>query len=160
MRAPHPEPPGHRWYAIDWSTTPPSADTLRYQSDRAADIVNDLKSRLEKASIDERIKICTRIAELQVAAADKLFTAGNTEDARRAVEEVATYLEKARDAAMQSGHRLKETEIAARKSVRRLEDIKRSLAFEDQPIVEQSIKRLEDVRTSLLERMFRKEKKK
>ena len=127
---------------------------------RAADTVDELKARLEKANNDERIKICTRIAALQVATADQLFTDGNAEDARRAVEEVATYLEKARDAAMQSGHRLKETEIAARKSVRRLENIKRTLAFEDQPAVEQSIQRLEDVRTSLLERMFRKEKKK
>jgi phospholipase/carboxylesterase len=25
-RAPHPEPPGHRWYAIDWRTTPPRPD--------------------------------------------------------------------------------------------------------------------------------------
>ena len=126
----------------------------------ASDSVDELKARVEKASNDDRIRICTRIAELQVSVADKSFTAGAMEDARRAVEDVATYLEKARDAAMQSGHRLKETEIAARKSVRRLDDIKRTLAFEDQPTVEQSIKRLEDVRTSLLERMFQKDKKK
>lgn len=25
-RAPHPEPPGYRWYAVDWSAVPPRAD--------------------------------------------------------------------------------------------------------------------------------------
>ena len=127
---------------------------------RAADRVDDLKARVEKANGDERIKICTQIAELQLANADKLYTAGNAAYARSSVEEVATYLEKARDSAIETGRRLKETEIAARKAARRLEDVKRTLAFEDQPPVDQSIKRLESVRTSLLERMFRKDKKK
>ncbi len=42
----------------------------------------------------------------------------------------------------------------------KLRDIKRTLAFEDQPPVEQAIRRLEDVRTALLKEMFAKEKKK
>ena len=58
---------------------------------RAADRVDDLKARVEKSNGDERIKICTQIAELQLANADKLYTAGNAADARSSVEEVATY---------------------------------------------------------------------
>ena len=42
----------------------------------------------------------------------------------------------------------------------KLRDIKRTLAFEDQPPVEQAIRRLEDVRTTLLKEMFAKENKK
>jgi hypothetical protein len=38
----------------------------------------------------------------------------------------------------------------------KLRDIKRTLAFEDQPPVEQAIRRLEDVRTILLKEMFAK----
>ena len=38
----------------------------------------------------------------------------------------------------------------------KLRDIKRTLAFEDQPPVEQAIHRLEDIRTTLLKEMFAK----
>jgi hypothetical protein len=41
----------------------------------------------------------------------------------------------------------------------KLRDIKRTLAFEDQPPVEQAIRRLEDVRTTLLKEMFAKDNK-
>jgi len=33
-RAPYPEPPGYRWYAIDWVMTPPSADPAEIASSR------------------------------------------------------------------------------------------------------------------------------
>jgi hypothetical protein len=41
----------------------------------------------------------------------------------------------------------------------KLRDIKRTLAFEDQPPVIQAIDRLEDIRTTLLKEMFAKENK-
>jgi len=74
---------------------------------------------------------------------------------------VASYSEKARDSAIASKKHLKNAEIATRKMAEKLNDIKRTLAFEDQPPVEQAIHRLEDVRTSLLKEMFsdKKEKK-
>jgi len=36
-------------------------------------------------------------------------------------------------------------------------DIRRTLAFDDQPPVEQAIRRLEDIRTALLKEMFAKD---
>ena len=71
-----------------------------------------------------------------------------------------TYSEKARDAATQTRKRLKNVEIDVRKMAAKLRDIKRTLAFEDQPPVEQAIDRLEDIRTTLLKEMFAKEEKK
>ena len=71
-----------------------------------------------------------------------------------------TYSEKARDAATQTKKHLKNIEIDVRKIADKLRDIKRTLAFEDQPPVEQAIRRLEDVRTTLLHEMFAKENKK
>jgi hypothetical protein len=41
----------------------------------------------------------------------------------------------------------------------KLRDIKRTLAFDDQPPVDQAVRRLEDVRTSLLNAMFANDKK-
>ncbi|MGA9495494.1 MAG: hypothetical protein WBV41_06545, partial [Terriglobales bacterium] len=82
------------------------------------------------------------------------------EPARAAVEEIAIYSERARDAAIQTKKRLKNVEIDVRKMADKLRDIKRSLAFEDQPPVDQAIRRLEEVRTTLLQEMFAKDEKK
>ena len=80
-------------------------------------------------------------------------------EARDAVNEVITYSEQARDAAMTSQKHLKNVEIDVRKIADRLRDIRRTLAFEDQPPVEQAIRRLEDIRTALLKQMFAKDDK-
>ncbi|MGH9641058.1 MAG: hypothetical protein ACRD3Q_01405 [Terriglobales bacterium] len=121
--------------------------------------VAELKARLEHARTQDRPQICVRIARLQMQAADKLYTEGHADDARAAVEEVATYLEQARDAAIGNKSHLKNVEIDARKISERLRDIKRTLAFEDQAPVDQVIHRIEDVRTSLLNAMFADKKK-
>jgi hypothetical protein len=121
--------------------------------------VDELKSRVQNALPQDRPGICVQIAQLQLRNADKLYTDGNAEQARAAVDEVVTYAEKARDFATETRKHLKHVEIAARKMAEKLKDIKRTLAFEDQPPVEHAIQRLEEVRTSLLKEMFKKEKK-
>ena len=122
--------------------------------------VDGLKARWQNASVEDRATISIRIAELQLRAADKLYIDGRVDEARAAVDDVATYSEKARDAAIQSKKHLKNAEIATRKMAAKLRDIKRTLAFEDQPPVEQAIRRLEDVRTALLNEMFSNKKEK
>ena len=127
---------------------------------RKEESIEQLKARVDAASPDEKVKVSLEIAERQVEAADKAFTDGNVDAAHAAVEDVAIYAEKARDAAIASGRRVKDAEIAARKMARRLDDIKRTVSFEDQPAIEKSVKRLDDVRTDLLSHMFGKDKKK
>ncbi|MGP0097354.1 MAG: hypothetical protein ACLPHI_09975 [Terriglobales bacterium] len=122
--------------------------------------VDELKSRFEKARVEDRAELGIRIAQEQLHNADKLYNAGNIDEARAAVDDIVTYSEKARDAATQTKKRLKNTEIDARKMAEKLRDIKRNLAFEDQPPVEQAIRRLEDIRTTLLDEMFAKDDKK
>jgi len=121
--------------------------------------VAELKGRLQNARPEDRPELCGRIAQLQLKAADRLYTEGHVEEARAAVEDVAAYFEKARDFAIASKTHLKNIEIDARKASERLADIKRTLAFEDQAPVEQAIHRIEDVRTSLLNAMFGDKKK-
>jgi hypothetical protein len=127
---------------------------------REVETLEQLKARVDAARGDEKIKICLEIAEQQVEAANKNFNDGDVEAAHAAVDEVAVYAEKARDASIASGRRLKDCEISARKMSRRLSDIKRTVAFEDQPVIEKAVRRLEDVRTDLLAQMFSKDKKK
>lgn len=116
--------------------------------------LEELKARAETANLDDRAGICVRIAELQLKDADKLFTEGKAEEGRTALADVVSYSEKARDAATQSGKKLKPTEIAVRKMSHKLHDIKRSVAFDEQAPVQDAIDHLERVRTDLLAKMF------
>ena len=121
--------------------------------------VDELKSRLQNARPEDRPGLCLQIAHQQLNNADKLYNEGKVEQARAAVDDIVTYSEKARDSASQTKKHLKNVEIGIRKISEKLRDIKRTLAFEDQPPVDQAIKRLEDIRTALLQEMFAKEKK-
>jgi hypothetical protein len=121
--------------------------------------VDEMKARFESTHLEDRPGLGIRIAFHQLHNADKLYGEGNVEQARAAVEDIVSYSEKASDAATQTKKHLKNVEIDVRKMADKLRDIKRTLAFEDQPPVEQAVRRLEDIRTALLKEMFAKDKK-
>jgi len=125
--------------------------------------VDELKARFESAHPEDRPELAIRIAQHQLRNADRLYSEGDVDKASAAVEDIVSYSEKARDAATQTKKHLKNVEIDVRKLAEKLRDIKRTLAFDDQPPVDKAIRRLEDVRTTLLKEMFakdiRKEKK-
>jgi hypothetical protein len=123
------------------------------------DTVAGLKARFESVHPEDRPDLGMRIAQQQLRNADKLYGEGNVDQARAAVDDIVTYSEKARDAAIQTKKHLKNVEIDVRKMAEKLRDIKRTLAFDDQPPVEQAVRRLEDVRTTLLKEMFARDKK-
>ena len=120
--------------------------------------LQELMARAESAKVEDRPALCVEIAERQLKSADELYTAGKVDDARTALQDVVTYSEKAHDAAIQSGKKVKNTEIALRKMAAKLRDIKRSLNFEDQAPVQAAADRLESLRTDLLSHMFGKGK--
>jgi len=121
--------------------------------------VEELKARLQTVRPEDRGNIALEIAERQVAAADRLFKDGKPDEAQAAVKDVVTYSGKAGEAAGQSGHRIKNTEIALRKMAHRLADVKRSVAYDDQPAIQSAIDSLEKTRTDLLNKMFGKKEK-
>jgi len=121
--------------------------------------VEELKARVANARPDERVNLCLEIAGHQVTAADKLYNEGNVVEAQSAIRDVVSYAGQAGEAASQTGHHLKNTEIAMRKMAHRLADIKRNLAFENQATVQTAIESLERIRTELLDRMFGKKAK-
>jgi hypothetical protein len=120
----------------------------------------ELITRAESSKLDDRPHLYTEIARRQVKAADQLYDAGKPEEARAALHDVLEYSDKASDAATHSGKKLKDTEIAVRKMVARLRDIKRTVAFEDQASIEEAVNHLEQVRTQLLSQMFGKKENK
>jgi hypothetical protein len=120
--------------------------------------LQQLIARAESAKLEDRPTLYVEIADRQLTSADELYTAGKVDDARAAVSDVVAYSEKAHDSAIQSGKKLKGTEIAFRRMAARLRDIKRNVNFDDQAPVQAAADRLENLRTDLLSHMFGKGK--
>jgi len=118
--------------------------------------VDELKTRLSSAGIADRPHLCIQIAEHQLSAADKLYAGSEDEKAQSALTDVVAYSELARDYAIQSHKREKQTEIAVRGMIRKLSDIMHSLGHADQAPVHDAINRLQHVRDDLLAAMFPK----
>jgi hypothetical protein len=116
-----------------------------------------LVKRAEAASIGQQPALYAEIAERQLRTADQLYNNGQVDAARAAVNDVVTYSDRASDAASHARSKIKNTEIAIRKMAAKLRDIKRGLAFEDQPPVQAAADHLEGLRSSLLSRMFAKD---
>jgi hypothetical protein len=117
--------------------------------------LQELMARCESAKVEDRPALCVEIAERQLKSADELYTAGKVDEARSALKDVVAYSEKAHDAAIQTGKRVKNTEIEFRKMAAKLRDIKRTVNFDDQEPLQAAADRLESLRTDLLTHMFK-----
>jgi polyhydroxyalkanoate synthesis regulator phasin len=120
--------------------------------------VPELLKRADASPVGDRPAQYIEIAERQLKAADELFNAGKVEQAQSAVRDVVSCSEKAHDAAVESGKRLKQTEIAERKMSAKLRDLKRTLNFDDQAPVQAASERLQSLADDLLSHMFGKGK--
>jgi hypothetical protein len=118
--------------------------------------VEELKARLATASAGERPRLCLEIAERQLTSADKFYADGDTEKGQAALSDVALFCETARDNSIQSGKRLKQTEISVRLMARKLTDLKHRVTHDEQTAVQSTIDRLQKVRDDLLAAMFHK----
>jgi len=120
--------------------------------------LQELIARANAAPLKEQPGLYIDVAERQLKSADELYGEGKVDDARAAIADVVTYSQKAHDAAVQSGKKLKPTEMASRKMSHRLRDLKRTLNFDDQAPVQAAADRLETMAQDLLSHMFGKEK--
>jgi hypothetical protein len=122
--------------------------------------IEELKERAANASTGDRAALCIHVGERQLENADKLYLAGDSEKGQAALVDVATYAEMARDSAVQSHKHEKQTEISVRKMIRKLTDLKHTVAHEEQEEIQKTVDRLERVRDDLLGDMFPKGGKK
>ena len=127
-------------------------------SQAAKETVEELAVRAEAARPEDRPGLYIEIAERQLKNAGQLFGENKNDQAVNAIRDIATFAEKAHDAAMVARSRLKGTEIALRKMAAKLRDLKRTLSFEDQTPVQAAADHLEGLRTDLLGQMFGKKK--
>jgi hypothetical protein len=116
--------------------------------------VDELKGRVANAAVADRPRVCVRISERQLDAADGFYSAGDNDKAQAALTDVIAFSELARDYAIQSRKHEKQAEIAIRKMVRKLADMKHTVSREEQEQVQRAIDRLQRVRDDLLAAMF------
>ena len=122
--------------------------------------LDQLIARAETARPEDRPALCVEIARQKADIADKFYHDGNAEAGTATLREVVTFSKKATDASIETGKKLKNTEIALRKMVEKFRDVKRTVAFEDQAPIQQTMDELEKMRTDLLSTMFGKKKAK
>jgi hypothetical protein len=122
--------------------------------------IEALKAKVPGTNIPDRPGLCIHISEKQLEAANKLYQAGESEQAKAALTDVTAFAELARDYSIQSHKHEKQAEIALRKMSRKLADLKHTVLHEEQQPVQDTIDRLEKVRDDLLLAMFPKGGKK
>ncbi len=122
--------------------------------------VDQLKAEAEHAAPDQQGRLYAEIADKLVSVADQQFTGGESVKGHATVQEILQYGAKARDLAIQTRKKMKETEKSLRACRRRLENMRRTLAAEDRPKVEAVEKQLEKLTEDVLESMFAPPEKK
>jgi hypothetical protein len=122
--------------------------------------LDQLIARADSARLEDRPALYLEIARQKAETADKLYHDGNAEAGNAALPDVLNFSRKATQASIETGKRLKNTEIGLRKMVEKFRDLKRSVAFEDQAPIQQTTDELEKMRTELLSAMFGKKKNK
>lgn len=121
--------------------------------------LDKLKADAEKAQGGQQGKIYAQLADKLVAVADQQFTSGNSEQGQATVQEVLQYATKAHDIALRTHDDRKQIEILLRETQRHLENVKRTLAAEDRPALDDVEKKLAQFRQELLDSMFAPKKK-
>jgi hypothetical protein len=124
----------------------------------AKETVQEMEAKADAAPLADRPPLYVDAAEQQLSNAIDGYKAGKSDAARAAVEDILRLTGKARDTAMQSGKRLKNTEISMRKMADKLRDLQRTLNYDDQAPVKAAADKLETMRSDLLSYMFSKGK--
>jgi hypothetical protein len=123
---------------------------------------DQLRTDAERASGGHQAMLYAQLAEQLVTDAEAQFTAGESAKAQQSVQQVRDAAARARDAGIKSHRKLKDIEIHLRETQRHLDNVKRTLAAEDRPALDEVEKKIEQYRQDLLDTMFppKKERKK
>ncbi len=115
-----------------------------------------LKAKAEQTRGGDQGRLYAEVARELVEVADHQYIDGDVEKAENSVKDIVSYAGKARESLRGSKRKIKETEILLRKTQRRLDDVRRTLAASDQPKVQDAVAKLEVIRRELLDQMFSK----
>lgn len=118
------------------------------------EILQELKERARTAKPEDATLANARVVEREIMMADEYFRQDEVDKGLAAVKEAMEYAEQVQAAVHNKGRHLKQTEVILRVAARRLEDIRRTLALEDQPPLQKAEDRLDEIRRDLLTQMF------
>ena len=118
--------------------------------------IDGMKAQAEKKNSADRARIYADIARELVEIANQQFTDGDAEKAQSSIKDAVTYSEKSAASAQEKGKKIKDTEITLRVTARRIEEVRRTVAVDDQPPLAAAVTRIEELRRQLLDQMFRK----
>lgn len=125
-------------------------------SEKPPQTIETLKARAESTTDKHKqIDLYLDLAKLELESANDSYN-NNAEQARSLFLDSARSGDLAAQAALESNHRLKRTEIKLRELSHRMTDIRRTWAFEDRAPLDPAIQKIETARTKLLDRMFQK----
>jgi len=127
---------------------------------KGPETLEQLKARADASSRSRRPLLYAEVVQRDIEEANKLFTDGDAERAHATVKDAVAYAEKSRDALRDQPKKIKDTEIALRRAEHRLNDIRRTLALEDQPEVQAAVEQIAAVRKQILDQMFAPQHKK
>ena len=116
--------------------------------------IDQLKAEAEHAEPGQQGRLYAEIAAKLVAVADKQFTDSESIKGHATVQEILQYATKAHDLALQTHKKMKEVEKDLRLCKHNLENMRRTLAAEDRPKVEEVEKQVEQFTQDVLEAMF------
>jgi hypothetical protein len=143
--------------AAPGSQQPPSiSPTPTQPADERSD---SLRAQGQGSKSGDRARIFMELAQRDVELADREFDAGTSEQAQKLIQQSVTDAQTAADAAIESGSRLKNTEMEMHRLARRLADVEQSLGVDDRPPVKAAAEKVQDLDRALLERMFRHKSK-
>lgn len=117
--------------------------------------ITELKQKIDH---DSERELCTHSADLVHVLVEQFnnqMNAGELQPAQQTLNDIEIYSDKARDAAKNSHHKLKQAELTLHKSARRLADIAQALAVENRAAIEAAVKRIEAADDAILNQVFK-----
>jgi hypothetical protein len=121
---------------------------------RQQETLPQLMARADAASSGQQADLCMEVAEREVKLVIEAYKANKTDEVRDSLQQIVKYADKGHSAAIQSGKRMKHTEIKLRQVALHLRDLKSNVDVDDQPLVQAAVDKLEDFRTEILKNMF------
>jgi hypothetical protein len=118
--------------------------------------VEELQRKVELAHGGKKADLLLQLAHGQLEQVDNLYHDGNSEKAFNLLKEAGSNADQATSISLDSGKRLKDTEIQLRKLSQRLQAMRQEASFEDRKPFDICIQNLEQDRSKLLDRMFKK----
>ncbi len=121
---------------------------------RQEDSIEQLIAKADAATGGQQADLCMAVAERELKLSTEAYKANKPEEGRANLDQIVKYSDKGHSAAIQSGKRLKHTEIKLRQIAGHLRDLKYNVEVDDQPVVQAALDKLEDFRTQILKSMF------